>query len=459
MQPVSPEFCSWDDESGSCNWIDYAQSISIVALPSFAIGVLCTLVVSILFCVRCCCLRKRCCGLPWRGTTSESVLLSAGLVIISLFFLGLIGLGVLGNVWSHMGITDTSDAASGFSHTVINITEDAAALLEQISSDYGQQMNDSLSMAQDVQDNIDSILDILRKAELARFLFFLVIYAGLLLVVLATFVIVFIFRSFLFCINFWYGWFLFIFIFLSLTLCVTVGTVVSDVCDVYDHAQYGNTSNVFTQFMGSGWGDNCSAMADVIAPLFQEYNNSVQDGCSYYASLCSDPSSGVSHCMACDEASNKTELIHTTIVDEVIYCGTSSEQYCPSNAVCSSCSGCACYNRTQTIDECSTECLDPSYRDGASQMVTYASLMTQLDEMIDRVTPYAGCQLITRFVEATTEPLCVEYLSGDFLLVLSAIGICVFWIFYQLLLLLAYERSKLAIDEAGDDNKSDYELS
>ncbi len=91
--------------------------------------------------------------------------------------------------------------------------------------------------------------------------------------------------------------------------------------------------------------------------------------------------------------------------------------------------------------------------------------MTELDAMIARVMPYAGCQLITRFVEATNEPLCVEYLyviailpsavpvlwphlfcfptyrrSGDFLLVLSAIGVCVLWLFYQLLLLLAFER-------------------
>ena len=36
--------------------------------------------------------------------------------------------------------------------------------------------------------------------------------------------------------------------------------------------------------------------------------------------------------------------------------------------------------------------------------------MTELDAMIARVQPYAGCQLITRFVEATNEPLCVEYL-------------------------------------------------
>jgi hypothetical protein len=36
--------------------------------------------------------------------------------------------------------------------------------------------------------------------------------------------------------------------------------------------------------------------------------------------------------------------------------------------------------------------------------------MTELDAMIARVMPYAGCQLITRFVEATNEPLCVEYL-------------------------------------------------
>jgi hypothetical protein len=33
---------------------------------------------------------------------------------------------------------------------------------------------------------------------------------------------------------------LFIFIFLTLTFCVVLGTVVSDVCDVYDDAQDGD---------------------------------------------------------------------------------------------------------------------------------------------------------------------------------------------------------------------------
>jgi hypothetical protein len=89
--------------------------------------------------------------------------------------------------------------------------------------------------------------------------------------------------------------------------------------------------------------------------------------------------------------------------------------------------------------------------------------MSELDAMLARVMPYAGCQLITRLVEATNEPLCVQYLSGDFLLgtlsnhpqphqqtlaypapaVLSAVGICVIWLFYQFVLVLAYERYRL----------------
>jgi hypothetical protein len=38
MQDVSDQFCSWDEASSSCNWIDYAQSISLVAFPSFVVG-------------------------------------------------------------------------------------------------------------------------------------------------------------------------------------------------------------------------------------------------------------------------------------------------------------------------------------------------------------------------------------------------------------------------------------
>jgi hypothetical protein len=67
-----------------------------------------TLVLGILFCVRCCCVGKRCCLLPWSGYSFEPLLINAGLVIFGLCFLGLIGLGVLGNVWSHEGINNTS---------------------------------------------------------------------------------------------------------------------------------------------------------------------------------------------------------------------------------------------------------------------------------------------------------------------------------------------------------------
>jgi hypothetical protein len=95
--------------------------------------------------------------------------------------------------------------------------------------------------------------------------------------------------------------------------------------------------------------------------------------------------------------------------------------------------------RTQTLEQCSTDCLNPDYRNTSAEVVQYAELvclqastspphdrcialrtmlitgdvpdqMTELDAMIARVKPYAGCQLITRFVEATNEPLCVEYL-------------------------------------------------
>jgi hypothetical protein len=191
------------------------------------------------------------------------------------------------------------NSASNFSATVINVTTDAAALLMEIEPDYAQQANDAVAMAKDVQDNIDTVLNILDKVEIARyannqgsvcgavivraykvwrryrFVFFLAIYAGLLLVVLCTFVFVWFFRNFLFCMyvhcslsshatvihnsppsppqlnsfprslspihsNFWYSWLVFIFIFLILTLCVALGTVVSDVCDVYDDAQDGD---------------------------------------------------------------------------------------------------------------------------------------------------------------------------------------------------------------------------
>jgi len=61
------------------------------------------------------------------------------------------------------------DSASNFSATVINVTTDAAALLIEIEPDYAQQANDAVAMANDVQDNIDTVLNILDKVEIAQY--------------------------------------------------------------------------------------------------------------------------------------------------------------------------------------------------------------------------------------------------------------------------------------------------
>ena len=95
------------------------------------------------------------------------------------------------------------------------------------------------------------------------------------------------------------------------------------------------------------------------------------EGCEYYANLCNNTATGVTNCTACDTTSDKALLTAYTVrspillnlrpvrrdglliglsnaqlVDEVFYCGTSSEQYCPNNDVCATCSGtCVCYNQ------------------------------------------------------------------------------------------------------------------
>jgi hypothetical protein len=39
----------------------------------------------------------------------------------------------------------------------------------EIEPEYAQQANDAIAMANDVQDNLDTVLDILDKVELARY--------------------------------------------------------------------------------------------------------------------------------------------------------------------------------------------------------------------------------------------------------------------------------------------------
>jgi hypothetical protein len=53
--------------------------------------------------------------------------------------------------------------------TVINITTDAGAFLVELDPSYSDQVASALGMAHDVQSNLDDILNILDKAELARY--------------------------------------------------------------------------------------------------------------------------------------------------------------------------------------------------------------------------------------------------------------------------------------------------
>lgn len=61
------------------------------------------------------------------------------------------------------------DSASDFSADVINITNDAVALLLEIDASYSEQAQEAMKEANDVKDALDNALDILKKAEITRY--------------------------------------------------------------------------------------------------------------------------------------------------------------------------------------------------------------------------------------------------------------------------------------------------
>jgi hypothetical protein len=146
-----------------------------------------------------------------------------------------------------------------------------------------------------------------------------------------------------------------------------------------------------------------------------------------------------------------------------------------------------CGTRTQTFDQCVTQCLDPNNRNVTNQTVYYVDLVplhlplspclnlidlfvrvcaqaVEVNQTIIEITPYVGCGLITEFVDATDYSLCVEFMygtfplfkslawrveclltcplasAGDFLVVVATIVLGFLWIFYELVVILAYER-------------------
>lgn len=443
-EEVSSEFCSYDATTEDCNWSDYAQSLSLLATPPAIIGLFFFFFYIILFCGRCCCVMSRCCMLPWTGSSLEPWIMRVMLLVLAVFILGMAVMAHVGNAWAHEGVNNLGDDAGDYATTIVNITNNAADLLVRLDSSQQSTADTAKSDAADVSSNVNDFKDYLEKVETARFVVFLVTFIVIFGIGISALSSICCFRRPTFCANYWYAVVLFVPIFVVMAFCIVFGAGASDVCSAYDGAQANSTNNIFSKILGSAWGVDCAALQDLIDPLFKEYNDTLTQLCTEYNTTCSSYP-GVSNCQTCSATSDVSALKQTDIT-ETFYCND-SPLYCLDTAICSTNGTAMCYQQTQTFDQCVTQCLDPNNRNVTNQTVYYVDLAVEVNQTIIEITPYVGCGLITEFVDATDYSLCVEFIAGDFLVVVATIVLGFLWIFYELVVILAYERAGMRPDK------------
>jgi hypothetical protein len=444
-ESVSSQFCSYDDASQSCNWSDYAQSLSLLATPPAVIGLFFFVLYIVSFCCRCCCVMNRCCMLPWTGSSIEPWLMRIGLIVISICIMGMAVMGHVGNAWAHEGIDNLQDDAGNYATKIVNLTNDAADLLVKLDSSQNATAQTAKSDASDVQSNISDFTDILKKVETARFVVFLVTFIVIFGTGVSAFFSICCFRRPTFCSNYWYAVVLLVPIFVIMAGCIVFGAGAADVCTAYDDAQVNATNNIFSKILGSAWGVDCAALQDLMDPLLSEYNSTINSVCSYYDTLCTSYT-GVSNCQNCSTTSDLDNL-RLTDMTETFYCNDSTKSLCIDQSICTTSPNAICYTQTQTFAECVTQCLSANNRNVTNTTIYYVDLYDELNSTITDITPYVGCGLITQFVEVTDEALCVEFMAGDYLVVVATIALGGLWMFYEVTNLLAFERAGLRRDK------------
>jgi len=259
---VSPQFCCWNNQTSSCNWVDYAQAISLLLVAPVVIGVFFIFFFGILFCCRCCCLRHGSCMLPWRGSLVEPIILSIPLAITALLLIGLVCLGVLGNYIAHQGVTDTANEAESYADTLIKVTNNAANLLIMLDPSQSNTSQVAKSDASTAQSAINSAHNILVKyVETARLTVVSVIFFGVLSISIGTIFSLFCFQKKSFCSQFCYSLFVMIPVILLIVFCIGTGAIVSDACQGYSE---GLMPQIFNSY-----GVDCSSFQN----LFDTFQN------------------------------------------------------------------------------------------------------------------------------------------------------------------------------------------
>ncbi|ELR23241.1 uncharacterized protein ACA1_068250 [Acanthamoeba castellanii str. Neff] len=374
---VPTDFCAWDSAKRECDIVNYAESISLLALPAACVGIFLIIAFTIAFIVihtlRC----ATSCRLCWAERRCETIVLNTCLGVSCFFMFCLMVLPLLGNTWSHEGLLLYMDNQVAFMRDIAKVTNDSAVVLQSI----GVAMADTAEQVSRAASTVNGYKNTVYDYETGTVVAFYCLFG-----ILASFCLVL--PVLMLCkINcptsvlvFWVGMVMLLLAYMVMLIAISAGAVGADVCQLYAETKNGNVAPAFERLLDR-LGQNCTTFTDAYPQL-------------------------------------------ETAVTETYFCG---DALCPTGTCTGSCAGnatCQCFRNVTSIKECGSTCLSPALR---TEMIENAILY---NTTLKRMTPYLGCTLWTTYSQRTESHLCngFMYVALFFLIHLSMAGMFLIFI-------------------------------
>lgn len=434
---VSPLFCCWDDSTQTCNWNDYFEALSLMALPALCVGIFGILLFGIALTTIHSLRSRTSFRLCWTHGKVESIILR---VVIAIAVVGMIGTLIaafVGNSWQNSGVYDFINGMNNFLDKVSNVTNNAYPVLLSIGvniSKTQQQVNSAFHTYSSYKSTVSDYEEgrmIAFYAMMGIFLSFFLVTLGLLACKFRCSTTVNIFFSAIVMITI---------IFAMLILTILAGGVGDDVCSIYPLVEEGQSAPIVQKLI-STLGQNCTTFEGALSPLEKHYTESVNQTCGNYTSFCSSCGC-LKTCLLCNSSTTtNVSAIQNAIITETYRCG---DPLCPTtcNGSCEGNSSCLCYNNTLTIKACATQCLNSSYRSKTTDILDASNQAITYSNTIEEINPYVGCGVLIVWSNATQNSVCVELMSGTFLLFLGTAIFTVPWCVFMVVLILISDRTR-----------------
>jgi len=249
-------------------------------------------------------------------------------------------------------------------------------------------------------------------------------------------------------INFCLGLIEILFMFFVFSICLGLGNVNTDVCQLFDDeiVAYNNgmkSSDILSSLLGS-MGANCSAFLQLELNAISTFDNYTLQFCNQYNGLCN--SSGVFGCSNCNTSTNFNYLTQTSYVANIATC---PDPGCPVSCV----PPFACNLGNVSIAQCASVCKTNSEKNSAVQAVALADSHDKVQALIGLLRPYLGCAFIVQYINAVYDPVCNQFLVGLNLLVMASILIGILLIAFNVLMMFSIHRfdASKREDAMGDE--------